>query len=45
MEIAEKVLQGDIGSASRLITMIENGSEESVDALKTSFPAPVTPMW
>ncbi len=38
MEIAEKILQGDIGSASRLITMIENGSEEAIDALKILFP-------
>jgi len=30
MEIAEKILQGDIASASRLITMIENSSEEEV---------------
>ena len=38
MEIAEKILQGDIASASRLITMIENSSEEAVDALKIIFP-------
>jgi len=36
--MAEKILHGDETTASRLITLVENGSEEAIDALKTLFP-------
>jgi LAO/AO transport system kinase len=38
MEMAEKILHGDEATASRLITLVENGSEEAIDALKILFP-------
>jgi len=38
MGMAERILDGDVGSASRLMTMVENGSEEAIDALKLLFP-------
>lgn len=38
MELAEKILQGDEGSAARLISMIEEGNEEGYEAISALFP-------
>ena len=38
MDLAEKVLHGDERSASRLITLIENGATEGYDAVADLFP-------
>lgn len=38
MELAKKVLQGDEGSAARLISMIEEGLDEGYEALSLIFP-------
>jgi LAO/AO transport system kinase len=37
MDLVQKILQGDPRAAARLMTMIENGSAESVPALKTLY--------
>lgn len=39
MDLAEKVLHGDERSASRLITLIENGTSEGYDAVSRLFPS------
>lgn len=38
MELVKKVLQGDEGSAARLISMIEEGLEEGYEAVSLLFP-------
>ena len=38
MELVKKVLQGDEGSAARLISMIEEGLDEGYEALSLIFP-------
>jgi LAO/AO transport system kinase len=38
MELVQKILQGDIRAAARLMTMIENGAAEAVSALKALYP-------
>jgi LAO/AO transport system kinase len=37
MDLVQKILQGDPRAAARLMTMIENGSAESVSALKALY--------
>jgi LAO/AO transport system kinase len=38
MDLVQKILQGDIRAAARLMSMIENGTEGAVPALKTLYP-------
>src|SRR5574341_1449551 len=38
MDLVQKILQGDIRAAARLMSMIENGTGEAVSALKALYP-------
>ena len=38
MDLVQKILQGDARAAARLMTMVENGTAESVSALKFLYP-------
>jgi LAO/AO transport system kinase len=38
MDLVQKILQGDIRAAARLMSMIENGTEGAVSALKALYP-------
>jgi LAO/AO transport system kinase len=38
MNLANKVLKGDVGAAARLITLIEDESPEALDALEELYP-------
>src|SRR5512139_1173598 len=37
-ELVQKILQGDQRAVARLMTMVENGTAESVAALKSLYP-------
>jgi len=38
MDLVQKILQGDIRAAARLMSMIENGTQGAVSALKALYP-------
>jgi LAO/AO transport system kinase len=38
MELVQKILQGDVRSAARLMSMVENGAAEAILALKLLYP-------
>src|SRR5574341_286483 len=38
MDLAQKVLEGDVRSLARLMTLIENGAADAIPALKTLYP-------
>src|SRR5574341_2501056 len=38
MDLAQKVLEGDVRSLVRLMTLIENGAADAIPALKTLYP-------
>lgn len=38
MDLVQKILQGDSRAAARLMTMVENGTAESVSMLKSLYP-------
>lgn len=38
MDLVQRILEGDLRAAARLMTMLENGSAESIALLKSLYP-------